>query len=209
MDSERPEALEDRVAAELGGAGWAVARAFLEPELVSALAGEARALRERGALRGARIGRGAGRVQRPEIRGDAICWIEPALASPSQRLLLARFESLRLALNRALHLGLFGLEAHFSVYPPRACYQRHSDCFRGASQRVVSCVAYLNQGWQAGDGGALRLHVGRERSVDVAPLGGTLVAFLSERFEHEVLPAARERLSVAAWFRRRAEMVCR
>jgi SM-20-related protein len=30
------------------------------------------------------------------------------------------------------------------------------------------------------------------------------VCFLSERFEHEVLPATRERLSIAGWFRRRS-----
>jgi SM-20-related protein len=29
------------------------------------------------------------------------------------------------------------------------------------------------------------------------------MAFLSERIEHEVLPATRERLSITGWFRRR------
>ena len=33
--------------------------------------------------------------------------------------------------------------------------------------------------------------------------GGRLVAFLSDRFEHEVLPATRERMSFTGWFRRR------
>jgi SM-20-related protein len=37
----------------------------------------------------------------------------------------------------------------------------------------------------------------------VAPVGGTLVAFLSERFHHEVLPARRERYSLTGWFTRR------
>jgi SM-20-related protein len=39
---------------------------------------------------------------------------------------------------------------------------------------------------------------------DIVPHGGTLVVFLSERFEHEVLPTARARVSLAGWFRRRA-----
>lgn len=30
---------------------------------------------------------------------------------------------------------------------------------------------------------------------------GTLVVFLSEEFEHEVLPAKRDRYSIAGWFR--------
>ena len=32
---------------------------------------------------------------------------------------------------------------------------------------------------------------------------GTLVCFLSERFEHEVLPATRSRWSLTGWFRSR------
>ena len=42
------------------------------------------------------------------------------------------------------------------------------------------------------------------QAIDVQPLGGTLVCFLAERFEHEVLPARRERLSVTGWFRARS-----
>jgi SM-20-related protein len=67
---------------------------------------------------------------------------------------------------------------------------------------VLSCIVYLNDAWDARDGGALRLHL-RGGARDVLPVGGTLVAFLSDRVEHEVLAATRERLSVAAWFRRR------
>jgi SM-20-related protein len=40
--------------------------------------------------------------------------------------------------------------------------------------------------------------------VDVAPRGGTLVAFLSGTFHHEVLPATRERLSVTGWLKVRS-----
>ena len=57
------------------------------------------------------------------------------------------------------------------------------------------------------DGGELRLYLGtgsRGRSFDVLPRGGMLVVFLSDRFPHEVLPARRERLSLAGWFRRRS-----
>jgi SM-20-related protein len=68
---------------------------------------------------------------------------------------------------------------------------------------VLSLVLYLNPGWRAAVGGALRL----ERPAgarEVLPESGTLVAFLSDRVAHEVLPAARPRWSVAAWFRRRS-----
>ena len=35
------------------------------------------------------------------------------------------------------------------------------------------------------------------------PEGGSLVVFLSAELPHEVLPASRERMSIAGWFRRR------
>ena len=76
--------------------------------------------------------------------------------------------------------------------------------FRGSAPfgvRVVSCVLYLNDGWKASDGGALRIYCDDDVR-EVMPVGGTLVCFLSERFEHEVLPATRERLSITGWFRR-------
>jgi SM-20-related protein len=39
--------------------------------------------------------------------------------------------------------------------------------------------------------------------VDVLPVGGTLVLFLSQRIAHEVLPGNRVRLSIAGWFKTR------
>jgi len=60
-----------------------------------------------------------------------------------------------------------------------------------------------------GDGGELALyhsdqsHNG-ERSqsmLKVTPSMGTLVAFLSEEFPHEVLPTKRDRYAIAGWFR--------
>jgi SM-20-related protein len=50
----------------------------------------------------------------------------------------------------------------------------------------------------------LRLFVDERGTIDVVPAGGTLVTFLAERFDHEVLPANRPRVSLAGWFRRRA-----
>ncbi len=39
--------------------------------------------------------------------------------------------------------------------------------------------------------------------VDVEPLGGRLVCFLTAGREHEVLPAQRERFSISGWYRER------
>ena len=96
------------------------------------------------------------------------------------------------------------VEAHFAHYPPGARYVRHRDRFRDDDHRVVSLVVYLNADWDAPrNGGELRLYDTAGNAHDVAPLGGRAACFLSADIEHEVLPATRDRLSVAAWLRRR------
>jgi SM-20-related protein len=185
--------------------GWSVAPGWLSPALVASLAGEVRSERAAGAFRGAGVGR-AGRVE-TVVRGDEILWLDQASASEAQRVVFGRLERLREALNRELQLGAVELELHFAVYPAGGAYAVHVDRFRDADSRVLSLVLYLNEAWNEADGGALRLYLeaGPEAPfVDVVPYGGTLVVFLSDRFPHEVLPARRERLSLAGWFRRRA-----
>jgi SM-20-related protein len=43
-----------------------------------------------------------------------------------------------------------------------------------------------------------------EAGIDVLPLGGRLVTFLSDGLPHEVLPARRERASITGWLKRRS-----
>jgi SM-20-related protein len=187
--------------------GWAVVPGFIESELISELRAECRRFVAKGALRAAAVGSGTGRQTRSNIRTDEIRWLEEADATPAQRRCLARFETLRLELNRELQLGLFEFESHFSRYAPGAFYRKHLDQFRGDRRRRLSCVLYLNKHWAREDGGELRLHFDTAEAgkfEDVPPTGGTLVLFLSERFAHEVLPAKRERLSLTGWFRTRS-----
>ena len=194
----------DHIVDELEHQGWSVAAAWLAPSLVAELAGEIRRARAAGAFRPAGVDRD-GRVE-TAVRGDEILWLDEAAASPALRAVLARLEGLREAVNRELQLGAVELELHFAVYPAGAAYAVHVDRFRDDDARVLSLVLYLNEAWDEADGGALRLHLGagpRATSVDVVPRGGTLAVFLADRFPHEVLPARRERLSLAGWFRRR------
>ncbi len=91
--------------------------------------------------------------------------------------------------------------------PPGARYGCHLDRFQDDDHRVISVSLYLNLDWSAEDGGALRLHLEKPESgpyEDVLPAGGTLVCFLSGRFQHEVLPSRRDRLSVTGWLTRRS-----
>lgn len=195
---EMASAAEKSIAEGLARAGWVVADAFLDAALVQALARECRAL----ALAPAAVGR-ASRHRDEAVRGDRTHWLEPG-ASAAQDALLAQLDALRIALNEHCFLGLAEVEAHFAHYPPGARYVRHRDRFRDDDHRVVSLVCYLNESWDAArDGGALRLYDANGAAHDVAPLGGRAVCFMSADIEHEVLPATRDRLSVAAWLRRR------
>lgn len=194
------------IAEALAREGVAIHPDFLVPERVWALAAEARAAFAAGHFHAAGVGGARSRVRRPDIRGDHVLWLDDA-ASDAQRVYLAQMDALRLAINERLFLGLFDLECHFALYPPGSFYQRHVDRFRDDSRRTVSTVLYLNESWDPSWGGGLRLYASEDADApwrDVAPQGGTLVCFLSDSTSHEVLPTARERLSLTGWFRRRA-----
>lgn len=196
------QTISDRIAAK----GWVVLPDFIDDGQVRLLGEEASRLAAHGAFHDAAVGGGAEQRIDGDVRADQILWLEPSGSSEAQRVCLARFEELRLRLNRDLQLGLFEFECHFARYAPGAFYRRHLDQFSRDSRRRLSAVLYLNAGWSSADGGSLRLYLERKPEsahIDVAPAGGTLVLFLSERFPHEVLPAMRERLSLTGWFKAR------
>src|SRR6185295_1752126 len=183
-----------RLIEQLATRGLGVVDEFVDAELLADLRARCLSLHASGGLRPARIGRGAVEREAPEVRGDFISWLsEPEL--DAEQLLLARLEDLRIALNRGLMAGLEDFQGHFALYPSGAAYSRHVDRLVGTDVRAISIALYLNEDWVAADGGALRIYTGGGASEDVSPCGGRLVAFLSERFEHEVLPSSRERLS--------------
>jgi SM-20-related protein len=147
------------------------------------------------------IGREQDQMLNSFVRKDTICWITGESTAGRQWLDWAG--QLQTFLNRQLFLGLFSFESHFAHYAPRAFYRRHFDAFKGGSNRVLSIVAYLNPGWLPDQGGELVLYpegCGPD-GIRVTPAFGTLAVFLSEDFEHEVLPAQRDRFSIAGWFR--------
>lgn len=191
---------------ELIAQGWSINHDFLSPDECRTLAQESHQLWTEGSFRRAGVGYGETLRVREDIRTDHVHWLDEATLSPGQRRYFVRLEELRQTINRRLYLGLFEFEGHFAVYPPGSFYKRHLDQFKGVELRTVTCVYYLNEGWQAEDGGQLRLYLdenGVERHFDILPTMGTLVTFLSGEYEHEVLPSRRERMSLTGWFRRR------
>ncbi len=193
------------IARDIETRGWVCRDDFVDVETARALRAHAAQLYRQGQFKPAAVGTGTQRALRPEVRSDEILWIDDTCQSPLRET-CARFEALRLTLNRQLALGLFEHEIHYARYAPGAFYVRHVDRFSGDASRVLSTALYLNDGWLGEHGGQLRLHLGGAsgpQTHDVLPRAGRLVIFLSHEICHEVLPAQRERFSLTGWFRRR------
>ncbi len=133
-------------------------------------------------------------------RSDKTRWIDPTNATLQEY--LDTMAQLQTHLNRSLYLGLSYYEAHFALYEQGNFYEKHLDSFRGEKNRVVTTVYYLNDSWSGEDGGELVIYDKGEKEVKrVMPKANTLVVFMSEEFPHEVLPAKKQRFSIAGWFR--------
>ena len=181
--------------------GWWAGDNMVCGDLTATLRDELMELIEQERLRRAGVGRENDFQIDSAVRRDAIFWL--SRQRQVQRRFLDRMEELRLDLNKELFLGLFEFEGHFSHYPPGAFYKRHYDSFRGAANRIVSVVIYLNDNWQAGDGGELVLY-GPDSDAEIIriePRAGSMALFLSEEIPHEVLPTQKDRASISGWFR--------
>jgi len=185
---------------QLADQGFAVMDAFLPATQLHALQQSAQRILAAEA-KPAGTGRGPLRELDSTVRQDHIVWLE--VEDQCSAGFLNCMERLRQQLNQQLYLGLFSYEAHFACYQPGAFYRKHLDAFKGERNRRLSTVFYLNADWQPQAGGELMIYHADGTSVAarVTPLENRLVLFMSEEFPHEVLPATRQRLSIAGWFR--------
>ncbi|QOI96654.1 MAG: 2OG-Fe(II) oxygenase [Flammeovirgaceae bacterium] len=187
--------LFDSIATGLAEQEFAIADQFLSQNEVDAILGLPE-FQSRETFKKAGISK---QVQvKEEIRGDYIQWIDKTTAQEAAKVYLQRLDELIRYLNRNLFLSLKDYEVHFTFYPAGTFYKRHLDQFKQDDHRKLSVICYLNTDWKPEHGGELRMYLpGRTR--DVLPVAGRLVCFRSDRIEHEVLPATRERLSITGW----------
>lgn len=190
--------------------GIAIVDGFLPPAITATLADEIRQLYSAQKMQPAGTGRGQAALN-PSVRGDHILWLDEHNATLAQQAYFMGMEEIRQHLNQSLYMGLFALESHLALYQAGTHYSTHIDRFKdsnnGLPLRQVSCILYLNQDWQDSNGGHLRIYAQRKQPptegsafVDVLPITGRLVLFLSDTFYHEVLPANRDRMSLTGWF---------
>lgn len=194
------ETLFARIANDIEQSGYSIVPAALPADLIESLYVHSQKLQADQFVR-AGIGRADDYIKNEFVRTDEICWINGESAAGENWLHWT--SQLQHFLNRRLFLGLFSFESHFAHYKPGDYYKRHLDAFKGEANRVLSLVVYLNPGWTVADDGELVLYQNDEDKVGikVTPLLGTVVVFLSEEFPHEVLPAHRDRYSIAGWYR--------
>ena len=201
-------ALLEHIVHQLSTCGYAVCDQAIPNDLLQALYQRVHAL-PNDAFHTAGVGRADNHNVQTTYRNDRIHWLQPDDATESRW--LAWTEQLRRHINQHLFMGLDYYEAHFAHYAPGQFYKRHVDAFRGQANRVLSTVLYLNPSWNEQDGGELLLFPTDsdhpEVAVRVTPNAARLVVFLSEDLPHEVLPALRDRYSIAGWFRVRSQTV--
>jgi SM-20-related protein len=197
-----PDSFRERLVGGLSGDGYAVFPDLLRPEILDEVRRDMDELRSAHAFRPASVGKGLGTQLAPETRGDGTLWFEPEALTPAQAKIVVVIESIRGDLNAALYLGLWDWEGHYAVYPPGAFYRRHLDRFASDSRRTVSVVFFLNSVWAPAAAGALRMET-KAGPLEILPLAGTAVFFMSDQIPHEVLETRRDRYSFAGWFRTR------
>jgi SM-20-related protein len=193
--------LFDNIANDLRSSGFSVCPNALPDHLCLNLRQTLLSL-DKSAFKKAGVGREVQHTRNADLRRDEISWIEQSEGPEGQWLEFSAL--LQQHLNRKLMLGLFSFESHFAHYAPGAFYKTHVDAFRGQANRMLSVVLYLNPNWSEDEGGEMVLYQEtepQEKLFTVKPELGTLAVFLSEEFPHEVLPAKRDRYSIAGWYR--------
>ncbi len=186
------------IADGLANNGYAVVDQFLTTSEVNAILGVAMLKENTHHFKKAGIGKKQEHQINEAIRGDYIYWLDKITAPEPARLYLDRLGELIPFLNQSLFLSLKDFEVHLTVYPPGAFYKRHLDQFKKDDHRKLSIICYLNHDWVPEEGGQLRMYLS-DGITEFTPLAGRLVCFRSDQIEHEVLPAARERLSLTGW----------
>lgn len=105
MQISHDHPLLQRIVDDLAEKGWSQQNSFLPQALTLELAAECRKRAAEGELAPAAVGRGPAQEIREGIRGDHIQWLEEGDAVVCDRYMTV-MDSLRLAINRSLFLGL-------------------------------------------------------------------------------------------------------
>ncbi|MGZ3742325.1 MAG: 2OG-Fe(II) oxygenase [Pseudobdellovibrionaceae bacterium] len=190
-----------RIAEELGSTGLCVCANFLSLDFLNEIHNDLVSVKACGGFHRAGIGQGYKNQVQDKVRRDETFWLDRTFSNSAQAKLWNQIDTLQQALNRTLFLGLNDFEGHYASYAEGGFYKRHLDCFQKNKGRIVTLIIYLNKDWHESQGGQLRIYSRGDEHKDINPQGGTLVCFLSQELEHEVLQSHAIRYSFTGWFK--------
>jgi SM-20-related protein len=153
---------------------------------------------DQGVFQKAAIGSSGNELIINAIRGDYTYWLDRQ-QDRELEWLYDVLHDLRMRINRGCYLSLSDFEFHFAHYPPGGFYKKHLDQFAERNNRMISVVIYLNEQWNPGDGGELRVYPSGGVVQDIAPILNRCVLFRSDTLYHEVLLAQTSRKSLTGW----------
>lgn len=218
---EQNNCMNEHMLKEFKLKGYIVIDNFLNDEMITTLSDEIVRLMIESSMIPACIGRDSNKSQISSIRGDLIYWIEPiekknnlAIVDIAKNIYFNKLNEIKNMFNERFYLGINSIEAHFVNFPINSFYKKHIDKFGKSNnkpQRLISSILYLNDStWCVNDGGQLRLYLNNNINnnsndsnnnyIDILPIRGRAILFLSDQFFHQVLPSTtRNRKSIAAW----------
>ncbi len=184
--------------------GFHIIDDFLELHHYQSLRKVAKEMHNNGFFKSAKIGPIVNAQHNNTIRTDEICWLDECSAEPAIHAYLKQTTHVANILNQSLFLGLIEFETHFAAYQPGSFYKKHIDQFASKKTRKISCVYYLNEDWQDGFGGELKLYNKEDQLIQtVSPLPNRFICFNSE-LPHEVCLTHRSRYSITGWMKTRS-----
>ena len=198
--------LDDLVSSHLG-----TMNDFIPPTLVNGLLDDLAMLRESPHAKSLSASAEHGSVQWFELMPEG----QPVAAgrSAARNELFKVVSGLQHAIERrtGIQLKAHLTELKYAYYPTGGRYQRHMDALNvGQIAREYSFILYLNSNWVEAEGGKLRVFEYDGGSidgyVDVAPRGGSVVVFKSDKVPHEVLSTSARRVAIVGWFHREVDV---
>ena len=196
MDEEFERLIQGLIDHEVG-----ITSRFIGKELAHHLKCNLLALHENKQMPLAGIGNNDALAQNRKVRNDRIYWIDYQHRDPYENEFLDRIEDFIRYLNLQCYAGIQTCEFHYALYEPGSFYRRHQDQFRNDQKRVFSLITYLNDDWEAGDGGELVIYKDKE-DYKITPTSCKTVFFRSNELQHEVLETHKPRLSITGWLKR-------
>jgi SM-20-related protein len=191
----------DRLAAE----DFVIVDQFISEQLYRKLMDFFRKAESDDRLRKAGIGTSGEFQIKSSVRGDFIYWLDEERDEELKEFFDLKSELIE-KLRRICFISLSGSEFHIAKYPEGSHYNRHLDQFNERSNRQVTVLLYLNEGWKKGDGGELVIYQ-EDKEILVEPVARRLLLFKSDTIEHEVLTTNVPRYSLTGWLLRQPRSV--